>query len=302
MAHPLKPLPGTGGLMLIDTAARTASVVTWRVARPREPYTGCATGPEPARFSAHGLAIRAVGPRRSRLFVVGHHGREAIEVFDISSGAGTPTATWIGCIRVPAGRWNNAVAALPDGRLIVTDFVDSPTTIWDVIAGRVTGAVYMWSPGRGFSKLSGTELSGPNGVEVSPDGRYLFVAVSGASSVLRYALADTRVPPAVVRPGFRTDNLRWGPGGRLLLAGPQFRPDYGPGQDPPAESLAVAAVDPTSLAVSPVAEFPVSPGFTKLSSALILDDVLWLGAPPPIDRVAYVRLMQGSKADGTIVR
>ena len=43
---------------------------------------------------------------------------------------------------------------------------------------------------------------------------------------MRYELADTTKAPLAIKTDFRTDNLRWGPDGKLLLAGPGVDPEY----------------------------------------------------------------------------
>jgi len=84
----LAVLPGTdwliasgmeegGGLHLIDT--RTKMWRRWIAARPvkSDPrFPDCDSPPDPERFSAHGLALRAAAKGTARLFVVGHGGRE----------------------------------------------------------------------------------------------------------------------------------------------------------------------------------------------------------------------------------
>ena len=59
------------------------------------------------------------------LYVVNHGGREAIEVFEITS---EPTVTWIGAIVQDTNVWGNAVAALPDGGVVVTNYLDLTDT------------------------------------------------------------------------------------------------------------------------------------------------------------------------------
>jgi hypothetical protein len=281
--------PGTGGLIIIDGKTRTATKAVLQLGGPAlKPFDACPGPVDPTRFSAHGLNLLAQG--RGRLFVVGHGAREAIEVFSISQPRGRPPQLqWIGCIPAPQGANFNSVAALSDGRVIATDFYHAPLTMGDALAGRNTGAVYAWKPGGAFQKLPGTELPGPNGVEVTPDKRYLFVAVTGSSSTMRYELADTTKPPAVIKTDFRTDNLRWGQDGRLLLAGPGADPACrpGPGVRCPMASV-VGALDPRTMKLDILLQ-TAEPAFQGLSSALIVGKTLWLGSYTA-DRAAYTSL------------
>lgn len=286
--------PGSGGLILVDSQRITAAKVTFKaLAKPLAPFTACPGPLDASKFSAHGLNIIAQGSGKARLFVVGHGGREAIEVFDVARGLSQPTLTWVGCILTPADGQMNSVVALSDGRVLSTEFYRAPMTMADALQGKNTGAVFAWKPGAtGFEKLPGTDLPGANGIEVSVDKKYLFVAVTGTSSVMRYELADTTKPAAATKIEFRTDNLRWGPGGKLLLAGPG--PDAackpGPGVRCPL-APEVGALDPNTLSLTMVLKTAAEPTFQGLSSALIVGDTLWLGSYQT-DRVAFTKLAQ----------
>lgn len=275
-----------GGLTLIDARSRRAAKAALSPGRARAPFQACPGPLDPSRFSAHGLNIRPAGAGRATLYVVGHGGREAIEVFDVDTRDGAPKIAWAGCIPAPAGAQMNSVAALADGRVAATDFYHAPMTMTDALAGRNTGAVYIWRPGGVFEKLPGTDLPGPNGVEVSPDGEWLFVAVTGTSSVMRYDLAAPQAPPKQVKTAFRSDNLRWAPDGRLLLAGPGPAPGCQPA-GASCEGATVGALDPASLAVTLLLQAPPEPGFPGHSAAVIAGGALWLGSWQA-DRVAYV--------------
>ncbi len=282
--------PATGGLALIDTATRTTSTVSIDAASvARAPYDACSAPPRAALFSSHGLNIRAEAAGLSTLFVVGHGDREAIEVFKVDASTKKPSLSWIGCIPAVKGAFNNSVVALPDGRVLITDFLHAPATFADLYANRKTGAVEQWTPGGGFKKLPGTDMSGANGIEVSADLRHVFVADSGSAKVLRYELAATDKPPLVIDPGFRVDNLRWSGDGQLLLAGANPGPGCAPADRQCPRLLIAKALDPNSLALTPLLEVRAMPGFTNLSSALIVGGVLWLGSPEG-DRVAHQRL------------
>ena len=286
--------PGStgGGLSLIDSEERTATQIVPDEVAPRAPYEGCTEPPAFDTFSTHGLSIREDGDGRSTLFVVSHGAREVVEVFEVdSTGDGAPSFTWVGCVPAVAGAFNNSVVGLPDGRIVVTDFLQAPATFEDVLSGAPTGAVYVWEPGGAFEPLPGTELSGPNGVEVTPDLRHLLVAESGSSSVKRYQLAATEEPPVVITTDFRTDNLRFGPDGRLLLAGPRPDPSCAPEAEDCASTSVVAALDPRTMDLEVLLEVPPEAAFTDLTSALIVDDRLWLGSVAG-DRVAHTAAPQ----------
>ena len=281
---------GSGGLTLLNGRTRTATRLSLSsAAKPRAPYGACPGPLDPNRFSAHGLSIVRAGRDRATLFVVGHGAREAIEVFDIDARKPTPTIVWAGCVMGPGGSMNS-VTALGDGRLVATEFTRPPLTIADALVGKATGAVYVWKPGGAFEKLPGTDLPGANGVEISPDRRHLFVAVTGTSSIRRYDLADTTRPAQVLQTDFRTDNLRWAPDGRLLLAGPGREAGCTPSPEKTCAQVAVvAALDPQDLKLTELLRAPPEPAFPGISSALIVGRTLWLGSYQS-DRVAWVEM------------
>jgi hypothetical protein len=89
---------------------------------------------------------------------------------------------------------------------------------------------------------------------------------------------------------FRTDNLRWGPSGKLLLAGPAPDPACkpAPGVRCPL-APEVGALDPATMGLTVVLKTPSEPTFQGLSSALIVGDTIWLGSYQT-DRIAYTKL------------
>jgi hypothetical protein len=287
------PIPFSGSLVLINGKSRTAAVIALNPSDiAQAPYQQCKAPPDAALFSAHGIDIRPSGATTFTLFVVGHGAREAIEVFEIETKAAVPKITWIGCVIAAAGAFNNSVVGLSGGRILVTDFLSQGAGFKDLYAGRVTGALYLWSPGGVFEKLPGTDMSGPNGLAVSVDEKYVFVADSGKASVLRFDLAATTKPPVLIDPGLRTDNIRWAPDGRsLLLAGPIPDPECRKTGAVCREMQIVKAFDPTSFALKTVMMFRATAAFDYLSSALITGDTLWLGSPNG-NGVAHTKLPQ----------
>lgn len=73
----------------------------------------------------------------STLYVVGHGGREAIEVFDVSAKSEMPASTWLGCVMTPDGMQANSVASLADGSLLATIPLRTGAPISDAPRGKV---------------------------------------------------------------------------------------------------------------------------------------------------------------------
>ncbi len=280
------PNNGEGGITLIDSVSKLAQRAALGGAKPRAPYTDCDGPPDAAHLSTHGLNLKRTGRGKGLLFAVGHGGREAIEVYDVvAGGKDLPRLTWVGCVRPAAGSSLNSVAPFTDGRVAYTDFLHQPGTFRDMLSGKVTGAVYVWTPGKGATKVEGSDLPGPNGIEATPDGRWLVVAVTGTSEVLRFDLKAPGRAPERLKPGLRTDNLRWGPDGKLLMAGPDMSA-CASGDRTCRGRLVVSALDVATMKPALVAAVMSEPAFPALSSGLIVGDTLWLGTPQG-ERVAY---------------
>ena len=114
-----------GHLYLADTRDHTATVLfptgTSRAQHDTTTYGDC-SGPPTAQFRPHGLSLRPGDDGTHTLYVVGHGGREAVEVFQLDTSGTSPTATWIGCVMAPDMVGLNSVAALPDGGFVATNF------------------------------------------------------------------------------------------------------------------------------------------------------------------------------------
>ena len=79
---------------------------------------------------------------------------------------------------------------------------------------------------------AGQESAGANGLELSKDGKWFYVAQWGNRSFMRVSRGQTPVVRDTLMLGFRVDNVRWAPDGTLLVAG-QGGPDcaiFGPGR------------------------------------------------------------------------
>ncbi len=258
-------------------------------AKPDGAYAACQSPPALATFQTHGLHIRDLGGGASRLLVVGHGAREAIEVFDVVAQAGTPTLTWKGCVPMPQGLAANSVAAFADGSIVATVLLMPGKSFLDSVAKRPTGAVYEWKPGNaGFTAVAGTELPGNNGIEVSPDGREFYVVSSGLQTVVAFSHSNPARQLRSTRPlPFTPDNVHRGPDGRLYTAGmandvPECGGAPGPSHDLsrlsvcPRGTIAVA-LDPRTLRDTVVVQTPVVPAFSNATMLLPIGREFWLG-------------------------
>jgi hypothetical protein len=221
-------------------------------------------------FRAHGLYLAAGSGGVHTLYVVHHGFRESIEVFEVDARSARPSVTWVGCAVAPEPLGLNSVVALPGGGFVAT----SPRT----------GDVWEWQTDSGWMLVPGSEDTVPNGLEVSSDGRWLYVAGFAEAKVTRLSRGQTPLQKDVVSLNFRPDNLRMSLDGSVIFAA-------GPGniqtpRDVSQESSNVATVDPQTLDVQQVFEHPFIDGFAASTTAIQIGDEMWLGTYRG-QRIAY---------------
>ena len=266
---------GSAGLYLIDTTARTARPVSLSIAKVPDPqYAGC-PAPDVKKLTTHGLDVVPGRGGKATVYAVNHAGRESIEIFRLD--AAKNSAQWVGCVVEPAGANGNSVAALPRGGFVVTKFVDTRDKqgFQHIMSGAVTGVVYRWTPGKGFSEVPGTRLSGDNGVAVSRDGRWLYVNAYGSDEIYRVPLSG-KGSATHVKVDFHPDNLRWAPDGTLFDTG-QFIEPGRTGAPTAPDAWATVRLDPQTMAVAPVVKEPGRPEFGDATSAVQVGQTLWFG-------------------------
>ena len=290
------------GFYLIDSRDATWSALQMQTQHNAAAYPQCSTPPSPASLNTHGLNVRAGASGRSTLYVVGHGAREAIEVFDVDATGAKPALTWKGCVPMPEGLAANSVASFADGSLVATVLIMPGKTFADSIAKRPTGAVFEWSPGdQAFELVRGTELPANNGIEVSADGREIYVASSGLQTIVEFSHSNPATQLRTTRPlPFTPDNLHMSADGRLLTAGmandvPACGGPPGPQHDLeqlstcPRGSIALA-IDPATMQDTVLAETSANPSFSNATMVLAVDDRFWIGTFRG-DRIAHGPLL-----------
>lgn len=233
----------------------------------RKTYDACpgvldfATGRE--RFRTHGLNLTPGSNGVHTLYVVHHGTREAIEVFDIDARGKVPALTWIGCAVAPAGVTFNSVAALPDRGIVATQFTGSADAMTVILPkGGNTGALWEWHTGTGWTKVPGSDqISGPNGLEVSRDGKWYYVGAWGGEKFVRLTRGQTPFKMDGVSVGFHIDNVRWAPDGTILAAGPSgtaiaWIVDCAIERKCSGSTSQIAKVHPETLKVETLVSFP----------------------------------------------
>ena len=275
-----------GRLHLINAATKT-----WEIFYPgpnpineldAKSYSACPGAPDPNTFISHGIAIRDDGRGTSTLLSV-NHGREAIEVFKISAEGKKPAVRWVGCVPMPGDVSLNSVAFLPDGGFVTTKFYDPKVGFAAMMTHQITGGVLEWHAATGVKPIAGTELSGANGIEVSKDGKTLFVNAWASQELVRFSFNNGKIQKDVIKVDFSPDNLRWAPDGQLLVAGQNGALDSKGGG---FKGWTVIKLDPETLKITEVAKDDGRLPLQNASVAIEVDGTLWIG-PFAGNRIAY---------------
>ena len=303
-AEDLVALPGTAwiiasgmsagvGISLIDSRDGSHSVLypgQSPAAKHDSEFADCATPPDPAKLETHGLNLRAGANGHSTLYAVAHGARESIEAFDVDASGARPKLTWKGCVPMPAGLAANSVASFADGGLVATVLLMPGKTFADSIARRPTGAVYEWSPGKhGFEQLRGSELPADNGIEVSADGKEIFVVSSGLQTIVAFSHTNPVKQLGTTQPlPFTPDNVHMGPDGKLLTAGMKNDEPACGGAPGPQHDLAklstcprgfiAMSIDTATMKDTLYAQGPANPTFSNATMVLPVGKQFWIGS------------------------
>ncbi len=279
------------GFYLIDATSGALSTLTFDVQQDATTFPGCAEAPSAQTLQTHGLNIRTLADGTTRLHVVGHGGREAVEVFNVGGTGTQPTLTWIGCVPMPEGLAANSVGSFADGSIVATVLFMPGTTFPDAIVERKnTGAVFEWAPGQSsFTKIEGSELPANNGIETSADGSEFYVASSGLQTIVAFAHANPTQQLGATGPlPFTPDNVHLGPDGKLYTAGmANDVPECGgpPGPQHSIEILSACprgtiavAIDPVTMTGAVVLSTPATPAFSNATMVLPVGNEFWIGS------------------------
>ena len=268
---------GTGGINLIRVSDRT-SVRAYPSAEAVDAldakiYKSCPGAPDAAmkaKFQTHGLSLREGRNGVHTLFVVAHGARESVEVFTLDARPQTPTLTWIGCAVAPDPIGLNSVRWLDDGGFVATNFLPrgTPGGMAALQKAERNGELWEWHTATGWQKVPGSEASGANGLEISLDGRTLYVAAWGSQSFFRLSRGDKEPKREEVPLGFRVDNIRWAADGSILAAGQSM------GTGP---ATVVVKIDPNTLAVKEVLRHANTPAFSNGTVAVEVGKTYWVG-------------------------
>ena len=240
--------------------------------------------PADSKFTTHGLWLQPGPATTHTLYVVGHGTRESIEVFEIDTKPGTPIVTWIGCVIAPEPIGLNSVRALPDGGIIATNFLArniSPEARLKMLNGDKNGELWEWHAAGGWKKIPGSEAAGANGIEISNDGKWYYVAAWGSQSFFRLSRGTASPARDEIRLGFRVDNIRWGKDGSLYATGQTGS------RDVPETATVIVKINPETLAVRELFRRADDATFRFGTVAVEVGNELWVGSYQG-DRIATI--------------
>ncbi len=239
-------------------------------------FPNCPGPLDTSNFSAHGLALREIAANQFDLYITSHGAREAIEVFDLDMSEGIAELTWKGCVTLDESIMHNSVAILDDGGFVTTQFMVWADGIASAMSGEPTGGVVAWHPGSEPALIPGSEVAAPNGIVVSDDGRYIYIAAFGSRELVRLDTASDPVAQTAVSLDIVLDNVRWGAPGKLITAGGNAE----------GGGWSVVEVDADTLEVVNLGSFGGDVAMQGVSSALQMNDEIWVGTYNG-DRIGY---------------
>ena len=284
-----------GGIFLLDTEAKKTRRFFTGASKPDlRMYPDCPSAP--TSFNSHGIALRPAKVAATyTLYSVTHKPFESIQVFAVDARGADPAISWTGCVKLPTDFRTNAVTAKLDGTILAN--VQMHGTATDFISGNITGGVWAWDPkNKKLNLLKGTELPGNNGIEISPDEKEIYIAVSGTQTVAIYSLADTAKPARTIRtPFYNLDNIHWS-GARLIAAGMMFdEPTCGGTRKEIQDAhgnmnchrgWVVSQLDPKAMRWKILAYGEPNPSFGGIATGLVIGKTLWISSFQ-MDRAAW---------------
>ena len=283
-----------GGLNLIDTKAAVSTRLYPSATATERPDTktydscpGPLQGADRERFRTHGLYLKpgrtACTRSTSSITATANRSRCSSSTLDrnrrrdvdrLRGGAGPDRPQRR---RRAAGRRLRRVELRPAVRPRRTRRWFSPA----LLEGRPNGELWEWHTGRGWAKVPGSEAAGANGLEISKDGKWYYVAEWGNRSFMRLSRGQTPAKRDEISLGFRVDNVRWAPDGSLFVAGQGGggrRPWPRCRGRPPVVTSVIGKVDPKTMKYQEIVNYPTSQTVSFATVAVQVGNELWVGS------------------------
>jgi hypothetical protein len=265
-----------GALVLFDLAKKTFEKIPVTAVPLKDWGDAACPGAPGDVLTPHGISLSKREKGKWELYVVNHAGRESIEMFELAKTRGAWTLAWHGC--VVSKQAFNDVAALPDGSFIATHPTALQTPQTNLFSGEPSGYVSRWIPGTGESELPGTRQGYPNGVLVSPDGKFMYFNAWTAKEVHKYDLKQMQ-DAGKVKLGFLPDNITWTRRGQMLAAGViGARGECADRGLACSQAFGVAVITPSNMEAKDVYDSQSKPLINGASVALQVGNSVYVGA------------------------
>ncbi|MGD8204297.1 hypothetical protein [Pantoea sp. FN0305] len=210
-----------GYLYLINSVTGVAQLANAKVALVSSAGDPTCKPLELNDLAMSGLAIRSATDGALQLMAVNRGKRMSIEFFNVDLSTSKPALTWSGCLIMPEKAFPNAVTPLSNDSLAVTiSFETDNKKFMQQLEDKVnTGYLLEWTKQKGFKRIADSELPLNNGLKISADGKFYYIAGWGSESILRLPTSSGSGKALQVNIGMKPDNLSWSSDGNLIVAG-----------------------------------------------------------------------------------
>ena len=127
----------------------------------------------------HGIDLVTRKDGHYQLAVVNHIEYESIEMYELIKAEPSWKLVWRGCVRAPVENYLNDVSLKSDGSFFVSHMYDRDSSISTFLSAALfkykTGYVLQWNNRQGFSMVTGSEGSMPNGIAYSETNNLLYI-------------------------------------------------------------------------------------------------------------------------------
>lgn len=229
------------------------------------------------QVSPHGLSLTQRTGGEWQLYVVNHNVRESMEMYELQQDGAAWKLVWRGCVL--ADKPYNDVAAQADGSFVATRPQAIQKEGQNLFAGEPSGNVARWTAEDGEQVLPASEYGYPNGVLVSPEGRYAYVSGWTTLDFHKYDLT-TQKEVGKTQFTFMPDNLTFTADGKILAAGIKGVNGNCPEntENPCIQGFVVVEVDPETLAVTKVYDNEGKALINGTSVAIEAGDNIYVGS------------------------
>jgi len=241
-----------GHLSIIDIATGQRRVLfPSSVADNGQPGWGDpACKPAGPAFSPGGLHLSKRTDGAWQLLAVNYAPHPSVEMFEVVGTPAHAELRWRGCVGFTDAVMLNDVAALPSGGFVTTVSKFGNETLIGALTkseqGLGTGFVLRWRPDAGTDILPGSIMPFANGIQVSADGKSVFVASTHSKGEVRkidIATGGLLGTVSIARP----DNLAWNSDGKLIVGTGAAVGAACQGRDDCPFRYDIIAIDPTTM-------------------------------------------------------